>query len=154
MSKPNHLEEVIHPIHYSPYTNDCEASQKASRIVLRFEFLYFEFVSDFDIRISNFFLSHLEKNHILESMSSRFLEFFYHRILVFLNTLFLPNEPNFRTRQIAASAFSKTGYCSLMTENCQKNEPKRTQFPQHPQAYLKMTNEPNFDARLKNKIKT
>ena len=45
----------------------------------------------------------------------------------FSKTLFLPNEPNFRTSQIATSAFSTTGYCSLMTENCQKNEPKRTQ---------------------------
>ena len=40
----------------------------------------------------------------------------------------MQNEPNFLICKIASSVFSTTGYCSLMTGNCIKNEPNRTQF--------------------------
>ena len=40
----------------------------------------------------------------------------------------MTNEPNFKISKIAVSDLFKTGYCSLMTDNCPKNEPKRTQF--------------------------
>jgi hypothetical protein len=40
----------------------------------------------------------------------------------------MTNKPNFESAIITVSDYSKTGYCSLMTGDCFKNKPKRTQF--------------------------
>lgn len=40
----------------------------------------------------------------------------------------MPNEPNFSILRTAISSYSKSVYCSLMTVDWSKNEPKRTQF--------------------------
>ena len=55
----------------------------------------------------------------------------------------MTNEPNFNISQIAVSNLSKTDYCSQMTVDCEKNEPKRSQSQQrsgasHPIAYASM----------------
>jgi hypothetical protein len=42
----------------------------------------------------------------------------------------MTNEPNFRMSKIAVSNFSTTACCLLVTDNCRKNEPKRSQLSQ------------------------